>query len=257
MRLAILKAKEAGISLVSVRNSTHFGAAGYYANMAATEGMFGIAMSNVDPNMTVPGAKNKIIGNNPLSFASPLSNGKSIFLDIAMSNVASLKVVQARKDGAKIPDNWIVDKNGLPTTSPDHYPEEGAMQPMSAHKGYGLAVMIELLTGILSGGGIGSLQEIRSWCFESEARNNVSHTFLAVSPDHFDGASRYLSRSDAFVSALHNAPKASGKNRIFLPGEMEWETREKHQEIIELPDEVMISLNEMSELLGIPLNFLG
>jgi ureidoglycolate dehydrogenase (NAD+) len=256
MQLAISKAKENGLALVSVRNSTHFGAAGYYANMAAAENLFGIAMSNVDPNMTIPGAKGKIIGNNPFSFASPLSNGKSIFLDIAMSNVASLKVVQARKDGMRIPDNWIVDKDGIPTNSPDHYPEEGAMQPMSAHKGYGLAVMIELLTGVLSGGGIGSLDEIKSWCFEPETPNNVSHTFLVISIDHFDSCSNYLSRSDAFSTALHEAPKAKGKDRIFLPGEMEWEKRERYNDIIELPDDVLSSLSEMSSSMGIPLNIL-
>ncbi len=140
MEMAIQKAKACGLSLVTVKNGTHFGAAGYYSNMAAREGLFGIAMSNVGPNMTIPGARGMVIGNNPLSFASPLTSMPSCFLDIALSTVASLKVVQARKDGNSVPDRWIVDKDGLPTTDPGHYPEEGAMQPMAAHKGYGLAV---------------------------------------------------------------------------------------------------------------------
>ena len=118
MDIACQKANHTGLALITVCNSCHFGAAGYYANMAAKRGMIGIAMSNVDPNMTIPGARGMVIGNNPFAYAAPMENGESMFLDIAMSNVASLKVVQARKDRRQIPDNWIVDKNGVPTTDP-------------------------------------------------------------------------------------------------------------------------------------------
>ena len=255
MELAIKKAKETGVALVTVRNSTHFGAAGYYANMAAQAGMFGLSVSNVDPNMTVPGARGMILGNNPLSYASPLGNDESVFLDIAMSNVASLKVVQARKDGAKIPDTWIVDKDGVPTTDPSHYPEEGAMQPFGAHKGYGLAVMTELLTGVLSGGAIGSTGEIKSWCFDPEVPNNVCHTFIAVDVDKFCGLETYLARSKELAGALRGAPKAKGFERIYMPGEIEWTKHEKWADTVELPDAVADSLIEMGADLGIALNF--
>ena len=251
MELAIRKAKETGVALVAVKNSTHFGAAGYYSNLAAKAGMIGIALSNVDPNMTVPGARGMILGNNPLSYASPTANGESIFLDIAMSNVASLKVVQARKDGTQVPDTWIVDKDGVPTTDPSHYPEEGAMQPMAAHKGYGLAVMVELLTGALTGGGIGSTGEIKSWCFDPEVPNNVCHTFIAVDVAQFCGTEKYLSRSEDLAKALHETPKAKGKDRVYLPGEMEWERHRRWSQVVELPDAVAESLDEMSQDLGI------
>lgn len=255
MELAIKKAKQTGIALVTVKNSTHFGASGYYANMAARAGLVGIAFSNVDPNMTVPGARGMILGNNPFSYASPLQNGESVFLDIAMSNVASLKVVQAKKDGVQIPDTWIVDKDGLPTTDPSRYPDEGAMQPMGAHKGYGLAVMVELLTAVLSGGAISSMGEITSWCFDPSAPNNVCHTFIAIDVNEFVGAERYLSRSESLVGALHATPKAKGKKRVFVPGEIEWEKHNKWEKIVELPDAVVESLNEMSAALGIPISF--
>ena len=251
MELAIQKAKECGVALVTVRGSTHFGAAGFYANMAAEAAMVGISFPNVDPNMTVPGARGMILGNNPFSYASPLEGGRSIFLDIAMSNVASLKVIQARKDGVQIPDSWIVDRDGLPTTDPSHYPEEGAMQPMAAHKGYGLAVMVELLSGVLSGGGISSTGEIKSWCFEPETPNNVSHTFLAVDISKFAGTQNYLSRSNDLATALRNTPKAKGKDRVYLPGEIEWDKHDTWSHIVDLPDAVADSLQEMSEDLGI------
>lgn len=255
MHMAIEKAKTCGVALVTVKNSTHFGAAGFYANLAAKENLVGIAFSNVDPNMTVPGARGMILGNNPFSYASPLDNGESIFLDVAMSNVASLKVVQARKDGVQIPDTWIVDKDGVPTTDPSHYPEEGAMQPMAAHKGYGLAVMVELLSGALGGGGISSAGEIKSWCFDPEVPNNVSHTFLAIDVEKFAGKEKYLARSNDLANALHNTPKAKGKDRVYLPGEIEWEKHRRWNEVVELPDAVAEPLMQMSEDLGIAIQW--
>lgn len=246
MELAMQKAKECGIAIVTVKNGTHFGAAGFYSNMAARKGMLGIAMSNVDPNMTIPGARGMILGNNPLSYASPLQSVPSCFLDIAMSNVASLKVVQARKEGKSIPDTWIVDKNGLPTSDPSHYPEEGAMQPMAAHKGYGLAVLVELLTGVLSGGSISSLGEIPSWCFVPEKPNGVCNTFIAVDIDKFTGTDQYIARSEAFMDALHNTEKAQNAEHIFVPGEMEWNRFNKAEKELQLPDDVTASLCDLS-----------
>ena len=253
MELAIEKAKQCGIALVTVKNGTHFGAAGYYANMAARQGMFGIVMSNVDPNMTVPGARGMIIGNNPFAYASPLPEEDSCFLDIALSNVASLKVVQARKDGKSIPDTWIVDRDGQPTTDPSHYPEEGAMQPMAMHKGYGLAVFVELLTGVLSGGCISSLGEIPSWCFVPEKPNRVCNTFIVIDVAQFSGRESYLARSEAFMDALHNADKAKNADRIYVPGEMEWERYHKAQTMLTLPDAVADSLAKLSIDIGVPI----
>ena len=248
MELACRKAKETGVAIVTVKNSCHFGAAGYYANMAAAEGMIGLSMSNVDPNMTAPGARGMLLGNNPFAYAAPAISTPSIFLDIAMSNVASLKVVQARRDGREIPPTWIVDRDGLPTTDPSHYPEEGAMQPMSAHKGYGLAVMVDLLTGLLSGGGMSMMGDIVSWCFEMEQKNNVCHTFIAVDAAQFIGREELLARSEAMAQKLGSAEKARGSSRIYTPGEIEWEHyRKAEAEGLLLPEDVLSSLRGLSE----------
>lgn len=254
MELACEKAKKTGVALVAVNNSCHFGAAGYYANIAASKGMIGLAMSNVDPNMTVPGARGMLIGNNPFAYAAPSDSIPSIFLDVAMSNVASLKVVQARKDGKTIPDTWIVDKDGLPTTDPGHYPEEGAMQPFASHKGYGFAVMVELLTGILSGGYTSTDGNIVSWCFEPEKPNNVSHAFIAIDAAQFLGNDVLSHRVEDMAKALREAPKAKGNDRIYTPGEIEWS---KHKITDEggftIPEAVLASLKDLSEDLQIPL----
>ena len=251
MELACEKALDTGLALVTVKNSTHFGAAGFYSNQAAQKGLFGIAMSNVDPNMTVPGARGMILGNNPFSYASPADTEKSVFLDIAMSNVASLKVIQAKKEGKSIPDTWIVDKDGLPTTDPSRYPEEGAMQPFASHKGYGLALMVELLTGVLSGGGISSTGDIGSWCFAPGQYNNVSHTFIVIDIDKFAGRDNYISRSRELFRTLQNAPKARGKERIYVPGEIEWENHKAAEKELLLPDAVVEQLELLSGAAGV------
>lgn len=253
MELACEKAAANGIALVTVKNSCHFGAAGYYANIAARKGLIGISMSNVDPNMAATGSRGMVLGNNPFAYAVPGIKQPTVFLDIAMSNVASLKVVQARKDGKQIPDTWIVDKDGVPTTDPSHYPEEGAMQPMAGHKGYGLSIMVDVLTGALSEGAMSMMGDIVSWCFQPEKHNNVCHTFIAIDPSKFSG-SCISGRIDAMTEKLQGALKANGVDRIYMPGEIEWSKHKSaEQNGIPLPPEVFISLSGLADEMGIAL----
>ncbi len=224
MRLAIEKAKNCGIAYVGVRGSCHFGAAGYYANLAAKEGMIGIAMSNADPVMAPPGGRSKTIGTNPFAFAAPLENGRSIFLDIALSQVAALKVIMAQEKEQSIPDSWLVDETGQPTTDASLFPKHASLQPMAAHKGYGLAVLVELLASVITGAGI--LSEIASWNLDLSAENNAGHAFIALDISQIMAPERYYARISQLAKELHSAPKAIGVDRIFLPGEMDWDKRE-------------------------------
>ncbi len=252
MELAIRKAETAGIGMVVVTNSTHFGAAGYYANMAARKGLIGIAMSNVDPNMTIPGARNKAIGNSPFSFAAPSETVPSVFLDIAMSNVASLKVIKAKNEGARVPLTWIVDENGKPTDDPSQYPDKGALLPVGFHKGYGLAFMVELLTGIAAAAPTSTSGRIPSWCFAPEKPNNVTHTFIAVNPAAFAEGS-IAKRTEEYACLLRNLPKAEGTDRIYTPGEIEWERyAASEEEGVTIPDDVEAELRKTAEKYGLP-----
>lgn len=121
MKLAMEKARKTGIGYVCVRNSCHFGAGGVYSNLAAREGMFGIAMSNTDPNMAIPGTIGMTIGNNPFSYAYPKENGQSVFLDIALSATAALKINKAKQAHEQIPNTWLIDDHGNATTDPSWY----------------------------------------------------------------------------------------------------------------------------------------
>ena len=122
MNTAIEKAKTAGIAYVGVRNSCHFGAAGYYANLAAKADMIGMAMANDYPSMAILGAKKAVLGTNPFAYAVPAGKNDPIFLDIASSTVAGGKVRIAQTKNQKVPDTWMVDTDGMPTTDPFLYP---------------------------------------------------------------------------------------------------------------------------------------
>lgn len=247
MQLAIKKAKETGIGYVGVRNSCHFGAAGFYANMAAAEGMVGLSMSNGDPVMTIPGGKGVAIGNNPFSFAAPYGD-KSVFLDIALSSVAALKVVMAKEKGIQIPKDWLVDENGVPTDDPSGFPGKSVLQPMAAHKGYGFAVMVEVLASVITGAGL--LNEITSWNLDLPSKNKVGHAFIAIDATKMMEKAEYDARMSQVVDSLHKTPRAQGVERIFLPGEMEWDKRAKALENgeIEITDVMAENYKNLAKL---------
>ena len=254
MLKAICLARENGIGYVCMRNSCHFGAAGYYANMAASEGMIGIAMSNTDPVMAVPGAKGTVLGNNPLAYAVPAETHNTIFMDIAMSATAALKVIQAKKEHREIPETWLADDKGVPTTDPQFFGNGGALLPIGAHKGYGLSFLVDVLTGILSGGAITS--EIPSWCFALPVANRASHAFIALNISAFQELGFFKARVDGFADYVKSAPKARGNNEIFLPGEMEWlKKSEADLGGIPLPEDVAESLALLSEESGEKINW--
>lgn len=255
MKKACELAKKTGIAIVFVKNCCHFGAAGCYVNIAAEQGMIGGAFSNVDKQMTVPGARGLVMGHNPMALAAPAISQPTIFFDASSSNVAVLKVLRAKAHNEKIPDNWIVDKNGVPTTDPSNYPSEGALIPMGNHKGYCIAMFIEIITSIITGSETSMSGNIPSWCFNLTAPNNVSQTFVAINAEAVCGKNVLEKRIEDMIETLHNSPKAEGNDRIYVPGEIEWEKHNKSQSngYIEIPDDVYERLHQLEELSGFSL----
>lgn len=256
MQKAIETARKSGISYIGVNNSCHFGAAGYYANMAASQGMIGMAMSNTDPNMSVPGSKSAVIGNSPFSYAVPDGMGGTIFLDIAMSATAALKVLEANRKGEKIPDTWIVDHEGRPSTDPGLFPQQASLQPMAAHKGYGLALMVEILTGVIADGGF--LKDITSWVMDLPSKNKVSHAFIVIDINQLLSVQSFNMNIRRFVDEIKNADKISSVETIYLPGEMELERKKRFEdEGLSLPQDVTNSLNQLAQDCGLKINWLN
>ncbi len=245
MRLAIQKARTAGIAYVGVRNSTHFGAAGYYANMAVHEGMIGLAMSNADANMVAPGGRVSVIGNNPFAFAVPAGEELPILFDIALSTVAATKIFNAKKQGGPIPDNWIVDSKGRPTTEVGDWPASGSLLPVGGHKGYGFALMVEVFAAVLSGGAVG--RDVKSWLRELSSAPGLGHAFLAIDVDRIMPLDAFKDRMDKMIREIRSSPAAEGSDRVYLPGEMEWTKRAAAlKEGIPLPDSILAALSKLS-----------
>ncbi|MHB0856294.1 MAG: Ldh family oxidoreductase [Anaerolineae bacterium] len=253
MRTAMRKAAETGIGYAGVRHSTHFGAAGYYASLALEQDMLGLSMCNVDKCMTVPGARGQVMGTNPLAFAIPAGREWPVFLDIATSAVAASKVFAARALGKSIPDTWLVDDDGNPTTDPTIFPESGALLPMSGHKGYGLAILIEVLSAVLTGSAITG--EVKSWIKDIPDPADQGHAFIALNVGAMMPIDAFKARMDWLIGYLHDTPKAEGNDRIYLPGEMEWERRQRAlQQGIALPDDVVANLRVVAQDVGLDID---
>jgi ureidoglycolate dehydrogenase (NAD+) len=218
--IAVAKAFVSGSAVVLVKNSNHFGAAGHYALLMAEAGVIGIVTGNTAPIMVVTGSRRKEIGNAPYAYGVPYS-AFPIVLDIAMSTVAAMKVRLAHERHEVVPSGWVVDQDGRPSNDPAAYLEGGALMPMSGHKGYGLALFTEIISAALSGAAM--THAVVPWLKQSDTPTNVGHAIIAFSPGRFMGRAAFDLRLDELVNELHHAERAPDAERIFVPGEMEFE----------------------------------
>jgi len=245
-KLAIEKAKEAGISFIGVNGSSHYGAASYYAVQIADANMIGFSITNSTNVMIAWGGAKAVIGNNPLSIAVPYQKGRHLVLDISMSKVAGGKVRLAAKNKQKIPKSWIVDRNGKDTENPEDLPNGGALLPLGEHKGYGLAFMIEVLSGVLTGAGM--LRQIPFWVKDLQTPLNIGHCFAALDIERFITLTNFKERLNWIVHEIKSYPLAEGSQRIYVPGEKEWEIKEKRRRKgIPISEEVWKDLKRLSQ----------
>ncbi len=249
MDVAMKKADETGMAIVTVSDSGHFGACCCYSIYAAEKGYLAIAMSNTVKLMCVPGGKGNIIGNAPISYALPGNGQHPIFMDIALSEVAKLKVVQYQKEGKKVPDGWVVDENGLPTNEPQG--NNFSLLPMSNHKGYCLAFFIETLTTVLSGGSF----DIKSWLFSPpETQANLGHTMLVIDLKKMMDFNEFANRLEEYTNEIVSSPKALCSDKIFYPGEPNWINYDKAvKHGLELPEATLNAARILAEKAGLSL----
>jgi LDH2 family malate/lactate/ureidoglycolate dehydrogenase len=253
MRKAMEKARTAGIACVGLRNNCHYGAAGYYAAMAIPENMIGFSMANDVPTVNAPGAKGSVMGSNPFGFAAPSGREHPVMLDMATSNVAGGKVFAAATLGKSIPGHWLLDADAKPTTDPTLFSHAGSLAPLGGYKGFGLAFMIETLAGVLTGASMS--WQVLSWTF-SDPSLPTGHgaTFIAVNIEAFLPIASFKERMDHLIQEIHATPKAEGSERVFMPGEIEFERRAKALvDGIEFPDDVTASLRGLAADLGLDL----
>ncbi|MGA2512870.1 MAG: Ldh family oxidoreductase [Candidatus Limnocylindrales bacterium] len=253
MRTAMAKARANGIGYSGVRNTCHFGAAGYYSVLAAKEGLVGLCMANDLPSVAAPGSRGAVTGTNPISYAIPSGRYRPMFLDMSIATVAGGKVYAAKERGEPVPDTWLIGADGRPTTDPSRYPSAGALAPAAGHKGYGLALLIETLSGVLTGAGF--TWGVRSWMTDDPALpTNHGAAFLAIDCDALMPSGEFASRMEKLIDEIHAAPRAAGIERIYVPGEKEWDRYDDAMATgITLPPDVVHSLREAAAVFGLDL----
>ena len=237
MKLAIAKARETSVGVVSVRNSHHFGAAGYYAKMAADQGLVGWVASGARGITVVPtGAANPILGTNPLAFAAPASRNRPFVLDMATSTVAVGKVKVYGFQNKPIPEGWVADGEGKPMTDANAAYQlllnssKGGLTPvggtaeLSLHKGYGLGMMAHILGGVLSGGSFSPIHKPREGPSDPE---NIGHFFMAMDPNFFRDEGDFESDLDDVVDYLHDAEPTDPAKPVLVAGDPEAVKREE------------------------------
>lgn len=214
--IAVEKAKKYGVGVVGVRNSSHFGMAAYYGMRIAKRKMIGIVMSNAPPAMAPWGGKVARLGTNPICMAFP-SREEPIVLDMALSVVARGKIRLAALKGEKIPEGWAFDEEGRPTTDPQAA-LKGTLAPIGGPKGYGLAVAVDILSGVLTG----SAYSIYVKALDDYSGPSGTGFFVeAIDVQAFRPFEEYLEDLENFVKIIKETPKASGVSEIYLPGEIE------------------------------------
>jgi LDH2 family malate/lactate/ureidoglycolate dehydrogenase len=251
MDMAVAKAKEFGTGVVAVRHGFHFGAAGRYAQQAAVADCIGIAMCNTRPLMPAPGGAERVVGNNPIAVALPTDDEIPLILDMATSEAAMGKIRIAERAKEPIPATWAVTAQGEPTTDPAEA-IAGMLLPSGGAKGFGLALMIDLMCGLLSGGASGT--DVRPLYGDFAAPYDCSHLFIAVHIAHFGTPDHFRRRAAAAARRLRTARRAPGVSQLFTPGEPEWRHRKQTEGAVTLDPAVAAMLTHFATKLRVTAN---
>lgn len=245
MRLAIDKAKAGGIGTVIVRNSTHYGSSAVHACQALDHGCIGIAYTNAGPEMAPWGGRDPVTGTNPWAIAAPGDRGFPVVLDIALTTAGKGMMRWLSREGRPMPRDWALTPDGDETDDPEAA-MAGALLGIGGHKGYGLAFMTEALTGLLSGGGFGTVP------YSDPARMDVSHSLTAIDISWFMPPDEYERRMGEFIDMAKASALRPGHSEILVPGEQEARRiAAKSGHGVPLDDTVLADLRAMGADLGL------
>ena len=211
-------AAEFGLASATIRNSQHFGAAGYYCNLAAERDMILLATTNAEPAMAPHGGREAFFGTNPVAASFPTGKGYPVRVDLATSIVARGNIIAAAKKGETIPPGWAIDTEGEPTTDAETA-LAGAVLTMAGHKGSALALMVETLSGVLSGAAVGP--EVGSMYKHMDRKQDVGHFFCLLDVAAYMDVSRFKERIDAMIDQIKGGRRRPGVDEILVPGELE------------------------------------
>lgn len=248
MDLAVRKARELGIGLVVIRHAFHFGGAYGPARMAAKRGLVGVAACSTRPLMPAPGGATRVVGNNPLAIAMPQRDGTPVVLDMAMSEAAMGRIRLAAASGREIPATWATDADGRPTTDPTAA-VAGMLLPAAGPKGYGLALMIDLLAGGLSGGAVGS--QVQGLFGDRSVPYDCSHFLLAIDPVVLGTQDELLAAVAQLSDEVHAGGTVEPGGRALLPGEREEQQARVSGDDVAIEESTRDALTALAESLGL------
>lgn len=242
LEAAMEVARENGMAAAFARRSNHFGPIASYALIAAEAGFASVIGSNATTTIVPWGGRAARHGNNPLGIAVPDPGGQPIILDMAMSVVARAKIRQALSRGESIPPTWATDRDGRPTTDP-RAALDGFLLAIGGHKGYGLALMVDLFAGLLSGAAY--LTHVRSWVDTPGEPQNVGHFFILIDARRLGSEAWLAERMRDFRAILHGTPAADSERPVLLPGEIEMRNLERQRrDGIELDADAIAALEK-------------
>jgi L-2-hydroxycarboxylate dehydrogenase (NAD+) len=263
MRIAMAKAGEHGSGWVSVCNTNHYGAAGYYPVMALKEDLIGLSMTNTTKGVTPFSGAEKMLGTNPIAIAFPAMEEPPVVIDFASSTVAYGKIEIAKRKGLKVPNGWCIDKEGKPTNDPQDMMGGGALLPLggyhegSGHKGYCLASMVDILSAVLSGANWGPFAipfAITVTASDKQVGKGIGHFFGAIDIEGFRDKSEFKKEIDAWCRTMRSTKPLEGENEVMIPGDPERRAYYKRmKEGIPVNVEVYDSLKIIEKETGIDL----
>lgn len=247
MEQAMEVASVYGIGMVAVKNSNHFGVASYYSMMALKKNMIGIVMTNASPAIAPYGTKTPILGTNPLTVAIPAQNSTPIVLDMSMSTVARGKIRLFALQNKEIPLDWGLNSEGNPTSDPNEV-LSGSLVPIGGVKGSGLSLVIDLLTGVLTGTSMtGEVKNVT----DMSGPSNTSHVFIAINISSLINPEMYKNNVDLVIDKIKSLPP-KGDNQIYMAGEIEQNLMAKRlAEGIPVDIPVINTLNSLAAKYGI------
>lgn len=249
MSLCIEKARKNGVAFVAVNNSNHFGIGAYYAMMALEKDMIGVVTTNTSPLMAPFGGKEAFLGTNPMAISVPAGKENPIVLDMATSLVSRGKIEMYARKGEDIPLGWAIDADGLPTANPIEA-LKGTLLPMGGPKGYGLSLIVDILSGVLAGAAVGN--SIGSLFGNMDRPQNVGHFMMAIDIAKFRPLHEFKDAMDKYIISIKESAPAKGVQRIFLPGEIEFlKAKERMEKGISINPIVVQELLSLAKVVGL------
>lgn len=245
-------ARQNGIAAATIRASQHFGALSWFCNYAASQELVLLAMTNCEPAMSPEGGFEPFFGTNPIAASFPTGKGYPVKIDLATSTVARGNIIAAQKKKQPIPLGWALDRQGQPTTDADEA-LLGTVLTMAGHKGYALALMVELFSGVLSGAAIGP--DVGSMYKNLDRPQNVGHFFCLLDVRAFLDYPEYLRRIDSTIDCIKASARRPGVEEILVPGERSSRIAQRNRiEGIPVSPETWAELEQWSRRLNVPLN---